>query len=58
MDQLSELVGEECVLLTASAEDCSYSHLASSLAEPFLADNSHVESEFLDYCMQGGFFLV
>ncbi|XP_052809032.1 zinc finger protein 771-like [Mya arenaria] len=50
--QLSEIGGEDSVLLTASVENGTLTHLGSDVAESFLKDHDNFRTEFLDHCIR------
>ncbi|XP_052809031.1 zinc finger protein 37-like [Mya arenaria] len=50
--QLSEIGGEDSVLLTASVENGTLTHLGSDVAESFLEDHDNIKTEFLDHCIK------
>lgn len=52
VQQLSDHVGEEAVLLTCSISDCSLGHLGSDTGKTFLKENHQIKSQFLGYCLK------
>ena len=52
MEQLSEQVGEEAVLLTASVSDGTFGHLGSESGKIFVEDHDEIRSQFLGYCLK------
>ena len=56
MEQLSEQVGEEAVLLTASITDGTFSHLGSASGKVFVEDHEEIRSQFVGYCLKSKFF--
>ena len=52
IEQLSDQVGEEAVLLTASVTDGSSSHLGSQSGKVFAEDHAEIRSQFLGYCLK------
>ncbi|KAK3601883.1 hypothetical protein CHS0354_041817 [Potamilus streckersoni] len=42
--------GEECLVLTASIQDKSFSQFGSKKGEGFLGEKVHIQEQFLDFC--------
>ena len=55
VQQLSDQVGEEAVLLTASVSDGSFSHLGSESGKVFVEDHDEIKSQFLGHCLKSEF---
>lgn len=52
VEQLSNHTGEESIVLTASVNDGSLSHLGSSTGKGFLEGRDEIKSQFLGYCLK------
>ena len=52
VQQLSEQVGEEAVLLTCSMSDGSSGHLGSEMGKLFVEEHQQIMSQFLGYCLK------
>ena len=52
MEQLSDHTGEESIILTASVNDGSLSHLGSNTGKGFLDGREEIKSQFLGYCLK------
>lgn len=53
VEQLCNHTGEESIILTASVNDGSLSHLGSDLGKGFLEGREEIKSQFLGYCLKG-----
>ena len=58
VEQLSEQVGEEAVLLAASITDGTFSHLGSASGKVFVEDHEEIRSQFVGYCLKSKFFNI
>lgn len=52
IEQLSDHTGEESIILTASINDGTLSHLGSNRGKGFLEGRDEIKSQFLGYCLQ------
>ena len=52
MEQLCEQGGEESIILTASINDGTLSHLGSSMGKGFFEGRDEIKSQFLGYCIK------
>ena len=52
IEQLASTTNEESIILTASIQDGTLSHLGSDSAKGFLEDHEDVKSQFLGYCLK------
>lgn len=52
MEQLSSQAGEESIILTASIQDGSLSHLGSTTGKGFLDGRDEIKAQFLGYCIK------
>ena len=52
VEQLSDHTGEESIVLTASVNDGSLSHLGSFTGKGFLEGRDEIKSQFLGYCLK------
>ena len=52
VEQLSDHTGEESIILTASVNDGSLSHLGSNTGKGFLDGREEIKSQFLGYCLK------
>ena len=55
MEQLSAQAGEESIILTASTQDGSLSHLGSNTGKGFLDGRDEIKAQFLGYCIKSKF---
>ena len=58
VEQLCNHTGEESIILTASVNDGSLSHLGSELGKGFLEGREEIKSQFLGFCLKGNVWLV
>ena len=56
VEQLAETTGEESILLIASADDGTFSHLGSEKAKLFVDNYQEVKSQFLSFCLGKGMY--
>ena len=52
VEQVFDIVGEESLVLTASIDDGTFSHLGSENAKFFIEDYEDVKSQFLGFCLK------
>lgn len=52
IEQLAENTGEESIILTASVNDGTLSHLGSNTGKGFLEGRDEIKSQFLGYCLK------
>lgn len=52
LEQLSSQTGEESIILTASVNDGTLSHLGSNTGKGFLEGRDEIKSQFLGYCLK------
>lgn len=52
VQQLADQIGEESVILTASVEDGTLSHLGSESGKDFLEGHEDIKSQFLGFCLK------
>ena len=52
VEQLSTQTGEESVILTASVNDGTLSHLGSEFGKVFLQDHEEIKTQFLGFCLK------
>lgn len=52
VEQLSEHVGEESVLLSANISEGTLSHVGTRAGKGFLTDNNDVKRQYLSYCLK------
>ena len=58
VEQLSDHTGEESIVLTASVNDGSLSHLGSITGKGFLEGRDEIKSQFLGYCLKSKFIHI
>lgn len=52
IEQLSDQTGEESIILTASINDGTLSHLGSNMGKGFFEGHEEIKSQFLGYCLK------
>jgi len=52
VEQLAAHTEEESIILTASVQDGTLSHIGSLSGKGFLQDNEEFKSQFLGYCLK------
>jgi len=56
IEQLAERSGEESIILTASVNDGTLSHLGSQQGKGFLDGREEIKSQFLGFCLKCKYF--
>ena len=51
IEQLSDQTGEESIILTASINEGTLSHLGSNMGKGFFEGRDEIKSQFLGYCI-------
>ena len=52
IEQLSDQTGEESIILTASINEGTLSHLGSNMGKGFFEGRDEIKSQFLGYCLK------
>ena len=52
IEQLSDQTGEESIIMTASINDGTLSHLGSNMGKGFFEGHEEIKSQFLGYCLK------
>ena len=58
MEQLSAHAGEEAILLSASLDDGTLSHVGSKSGEIFINTHGQVREQFLGFCMRSKLLFI
>ena len=58
IEQLCDHTGEESIILTASINDGTLSHLGSNMGKGFFEGRDEIKSQFLGYCLKSKYSSV